>query len=113
VICTRRRRNLPIDTRNGNPDPYVVRISINRTKGTTFDTWRKLRFPVDRLGEEAISGEGADLDCDHIPDLAEYALGLEPNHLDVAPVRAGYHNRYFGWNITAGKILPHLPRLRS
>ena len=29
-----------IDTRAGNSDPYVVRIK--RTKGTTFETWRKL-----------------------------------------------------------------------
>ena len=33
-----------IDRRSGNSDPYVVRI--NRVRGTSFDTWCKLRFSI-------------------------------------------------------------------
>jgi len=74
-----------IDSRAGNNDPYGIRI--NRTKGTTFDTWRKLRWSTNDLANEAVSGETADPDGDGIPNLAEYAFGLEPNHADGSPVK--------------------------
>lgn len=74
-----------IDSRAGNLDPYAVRI--NRTKGTTFDSWRKLRWGTNDLATPTISGEKADPDADGIPNLAEYALGLEPNHVDAGPLR--------------------------
>jgi hypothetical protein len=73
-----------IDNRAGNNDPYVIRI--NRTKGTTFETWRKLRWGTNDLANLAISGEAADPDGDGISNLAEYALGLEPNHPDAQPL---------------------------
>jgi Immunoglobulin domain len=74
-----------IDTRNGNPDPYVVRI--NRTKGTTFEIWRKLRFSTNDLANVAISGENADPEGDGIPNLAEYAFGFEPTRVDTGPLK--------------------------
>jgi len=73
-----------IDNRAGNNDPYAIRI--NRTKGTTFDTWRKLRWGTNDLANLAISGETADPDGDGIPNLAEYAFGLEPTHADAEPL---------------------------
>ena len=72
-----------IDTRAGNSDPYVVRIW--RTKGTTFDTWRKLRFSTNDLANAAISSENADPDGDGIPNLVEYAFGLEPTQSNSSP----------------------------
>jgi hypothetical protein len=74
-----------VDTRNGNLDPYVVRIA--RTKGTTFDAWRRLRFSTNDLAAPAVSGPSADPDGDGIPNLAEYALGLEPNHSNPASLK--------------------------
>jgi hypothetical protein len=74
-----------IDIRAGNNDPYAIRI--NRTKGTTFDTWRKLRFSTNDLANLAVSGENADPDGDGIPNLAEYAFGLEPDHADAGPLK--------------------------
>jgi len=75
-----------IDTRADNNDPYAVRIS--RTKGTTFDTWRKLRFSTNDLANAAVSGEQADPDGDRIPNLAEYAFGFEPTHADTHVLKA-------------------------
>lgn len=74
-----------IDTRSGNLDPYAVRIT--RTKGTTFDTWRKLRFSTNHLANAAISGENGDPDGDGIPNLAEYAFGLESTRADASPLK--------------------------
>jgi hypothetical protein len=71
-----------IDTRSGNSDPYIVRIT--RTEGTSFDTWRKLRFPSNDLANLAISGEDSDADKDGIPNLAEYAFGLEPTRANAS-----------------------------
>ncbi|MEK7676247.1 MAG: hypothetical protein AAB676_10495 [Verrucomicrobiota bacterium] len=74
-----------IDTRSGNNDPYVVRIT--RTKGTMFDTWRKLRFSTNDLANVAVSGESGDPDGDGIPNLAEYAFGLELTRADASPLK--------------------------
>jgi hypothetical protein len=74
-----------IDTRAGNNDPYAVRIS--RTKGTTFDTWRKLRFSTNDLANAALSGPNGDPDGDGISNLAEYAFGLEPVRTDTSPLK--------------------------
>ena len=75
-----------MDTRSGSSDPFSVRIQ--RTKGTSFETWRQLRFSTNDLANLAISGEGADPDGDGIPNLAEYALGLEPTHHDPPPMHS-------------------------
>ncbi|MCI0538816.1 MAG: hypothetical protein L0Z50_26725, partial [Verrucomicrobiales bacterium] len=69
-----------IDTRSGSSDPYSARIQ--RTRGATFETWRKLRWGTNDLGSAAISGPAADPDGDGIANLAEYALGREPTHAD-------------------------------
>jgi hypothetical protein len=74
-----------IDSRAGNNDPYAIRIK--RTKGTTFDTWRKLRFSTNDLANLAVSSENADPDGDGIPNLAEYAFGLEPTEVDAGPLK--------------------------
>jgi len=72
-----------IDTRVGNPDPFAVRIT--RTRGTTFETWRKLRYTATQLANPAISGAEADQDGDGLPNLLEYVLGSEPNSPDRSP----------------------------
>lgn len=74
-----------IDTRSGDPDPYLARIT--RTKGAPFEAWRKLRFSTNDLANATVSGENADTDGDGIPNLAEYAFGLEPGHPDQSPLR--------------------------
>jgi hypothetical protein len=74
-----------MDTRSGSSDPFSARIQ--RTKGTTFETWRKLRFSTNDLANLAVSGEAADPDGDGLPNLAEYAFGFEPKHYDTPPLQ--------------------------
>jgi hypothetical protein len=87
-----------IDRRSGDTDPYAIRI--NRTKGTTFETWRKLRFSTNDLVNLAISGETADPDGDGIPNRAEYAFGLEPNHADAGPLKIAQGGSGSGTSVT-------------
>jgi len=47
-----------------------------------FDTWRKEHFP-DALDNPDISGPDADPDGDGIPNLMEYAMGLDPNVYNI------------------------------
>ena len=52
-------------TRTGNRDLFIVRVS--RTRGTTFDTWRRLRFSTNDLVNPIITEENADPDGDDPP----------------------------------------------
>jgi hypothetical protein len=74
-----------VDTRSGAPDPYTARIQ--RSQGTTFETWRRLRFDATQLANPALSGDTADPDEDGIPNLMEYALSLSPAGKDPNPLR--------------------------
>lgn len=74
-----------IDTRSGSSDPYSARIQ--RARGATFETWRKLRWGTNHLANAAISGPAADPDSDGIPNFSEYALGLEPNRANAGTLQ--------------------------
>ena len=58
-----------IDTRSGYPRAFTA--TIKRTRGATFETWRKLRWGTNDLANLAISGPAADPDGDGIPNFAE------------------------------------------
>ncbi|MEK7684743.1 MAG: sialidase family protein [Verrucomicrobiota bacterium] len=65
-----------VDTRTGSPDPFSVQIK--RTQGTTFETWRTLRFTATELLTPALSAAQSQPAGDGIPNLFKYAFGLEP-----------------------------------
>jgi hypothetical protein len=49
---------------------------------TAVDFWKAARFTAIELADPAVSGDLADPDGDGIPNLMEYALGLEPRQPD-------------------------------
>jgi hypothetical protein len=73
-----------IDTRSGSPDPFTVRVG--RSRGSTFETWRRLRFSMDELADQAISALAADPDHDGISKFAEYPFALDPRSVSNSPV---------------------------
>ncbi len=73
-----------IDTRDETPDPYCA--PIERQKGATFETWKRLRAGRPGLTDTAALEDAADPDADGFSNLVEYALGLEPDAPDPAPV---------------------------
>ena len=67
---------------------YTMTALTNATV-TIFDRplnlWRRANFTAAELEDIAVSGDAADPDCDGIPNLLEYALGLDPKSADSAP----------------------------
>jgi len=51
-----------------------------------FDAWRFENFPPPALEDLSTSGPTADPDHDGLPNLIEYALGLQPDVPDVSPL---------------------------
>ncbi len=51
-----------------------------------FDAWRFARFTTPELSDSAVSSATADPDSDQLPNLIEYALGLDPKSPDTSPV---------------------------
>ncbi|MCX6969657.1 MAG: alpha-L-arabinofuranosidase [Verrucomicrobia bacterium] len=49
-----------------------------------YQGWREQQFTADDLGDPGVSGDAADPDGDGIPNLMEYALGLEAKTCSVA-----------------------------
>ena len=72
-----------IDTRNESPDPFVAQIP--RKAGSSYDVWQRLRFFGTNVNTSTISRPTSDPDQDGIPNLMEYALGLEPDKPDHFP----------------------------
>ena len=54
-------------------------------EGTTYETWKRLRFSGKELMDPKLSGPEADVDSDGISNLEEYVYGLEPTRQDAAP----------------------------
>ena len=60
-----------------------------------FDAWKQAKFTVQQLAQPSVSGDLSDPDYDGIPNLLEYALGLDPNQtsgsgLPVCSSSGGY-----------------------
>jgi hypothetical protein len=59
---------------SGNTTSRVAIVNVT----TTTSLWRQAKFTTSELGNPAISGDSADPDHDGLPNLLEYAMGLDP-----------------------------------
>src|SRR5262249_11505312 len=59
---------------NGNTAASSVVINVT----TRFSTWQTANFSASELTNAAVSGPGANPDGDKLPNLIEYATGLDP-----------------------------------
>jgi hypothetical protein len=69
---------------------YVAAVAA-----VAFDAWKQAKFTVQQLAQPSVSGDLSDPDYDGIPNLLEYALGLDPNQtsgsgLPVCSSSGGY-----------------------
>jgi hypothetical protein len=65
-----------IDTRTGNPDPFVARVGI--APAVNFTAWQAARLSLAQINDPATGGEAGDADNDGEDNLSEYRSGTDP-----------------------------------
>jgi hypothetical protein len=75
-----------IDTRTGNPDPFVVRVGI--APQVDFTSWEAARLSLHQINNPALGGQSGDADGDGEDNLSEFRSGTDPNNPDSV-VRTG------------------------
>jgi hypothetical protein len=75
-----------IDTRTGNPDPFVARVGI--APQVDFTSWEAARLSLHQINNPALGGQSGDADGDGEDNLSEFKSGTDPNNPDSV-VRTG------------------------
>ncbi len=71
-----------IDTRTGNPDPFVARVGI--APSFDFTSWQAGRLSLGQITNPATGGQAGDADHDGEDNKSEFLSGTDPN--DAASV---------------------------
>lgn len=66
-----------VDTRTGNPDPFVTRIGIAPT--FDFTSWQAARLSLGQINHPELGGEGGDADRDGEQNISEFNSETNPN----------------------------------
>ncbi|MFN2475083.1 MAG: sialidase family protein [Chthoniobacterales bacterium] len=66
-----------IDTRTGDPDPFVARVGI--APALAFTSWQAARLSLGQINDPSLGGEAGDADHDGEDNLSEFRSGTEPN----------------------------------
>jgi hypothetical protein len=80
TITIRPPRLSAIQLLAGNPDNLALAATrgLDFFQATTFAGWKQNYFTAEQLNDPTISGDSADPDHDGLPNLLEYAFGLDP-----------------------------------
>ena len=65
-----------IDTRTGNPDPFIARLGI--ASQLNFASWQAARLSLSQINNPLLGGLAGNADFDAKSNLLEYALGTPP-----------------------------------
>ena len=65
-----------VDTRTGNPDPFVTRIGI--APQVNFNSWQAARLSLGQINNPQLGGEAGDLDGDGEDNLSEFRSLTDP-----------------------------------
>jgi hypothetical protein len=75
-----------IDTRTGNPDPFVTRVGL--APQVNFTSWEAARLSLQQIDNPALGGQSGDADHDGEDNLSEFRSHTDPNNPDSV-VRTG------------------------
>lgn len=92
---------LTVTTTNGETAQGSVAVNVTGT----FAQWQAAKFTAAELANPAISGDNANPDGDHFPNLLEYAMGLEPKTANPAAT--------FGTSLSNGVFSISFPHLKA
>src|SRR5438552_2664907 len=67
-----------VDTRTGNPDPFVTRVGI--APEANFLSWEVAHFSFAQMNDPATTAPGADPDHDGETNMSEFLSGTDPNN---------------------------------
>src|SRR6266404_2794160 len=67
-----------VDTRTGNPDPFVTRVGI--APEANFLSWEVAHFSFAQMNDPAITAPDADPDHDGETNMSEFLSGTDPNN---------------------------------
>ncbi len=71
-----------IDTRTGNPDPFIARVGVSPT--LDFTSWEAARLSLAQINNPKLGGQAGDADHDGEDNLSEFRSGTNPlNPLSV------------------------------
>jgi len=73
-----------VDTRTGNPDPFVARVGI--APAFDFTSWQAGRLSSGQINNPATGGEAGDADGDGENNQAEFLAGTDPNDPASVPL---------------------------
>ena len=65
-----------IDTRTGNPDPFIARVGI--APQLDFNSWQAARLSLGQINNPAVGGQAGDLDQDGEDNLSEFKSTTDP-----------------------------------
>ena len=66
-----------VDTRTGNPDPFVTRIGI--APQLDFTSWEAARLSSHQINDPMLGGQAGDADADGEDNFSEFQLMTDPN----------------------------------
>lgn len=66
-----------VDTRTGNPDPFITRVGI--APQVDFTSFQASRLSLEQINDPALGGPGGDADADGEDNLSELLSATEPN----------------------------------
>lgn len=66
-----------IDTRTGNPDPFITRVGI--APQLDFTSWEAARLSLHQINDPALGGQSGDADADGEDNFSEFQSMTDPN----------------------------------
>lgn len=66
-----------VDTRTGNPDPFITRVGI--APQVDFTSWEAARLSLHQINDPALGGQAGDADGDGEDNFSEFQSMTDPN----------------------------------